>query len=118
MLTIDLKGPGRQAGPAVRFLNSQLDEPLRLDGSQVQLTSTRDKTAKLLLHKFLRQSRLENYIVIVHPGLVEVLGPESKKRHAQPENLNFFPANDTIPYYQAVAGIGIVSKPGRRKWRP
>ncbi len=120
MLTVDLKGLGKQVRPAVLYLSSQLNETIRVQGTQVQLTSTKARTAKLLIHKFLHHEGLNNYrVVIVHPGLVEVLGPEKEKRHGQPDNVNLFPANETIPYYQAAAKYGgVVPKPGRRKWRP
>ncbi len=119
MLTVDLKRLGKHAGPAVRYLNSQLEEPLRVRGSQVQLTSTRARTAKLLLRKFLRQRGLENCrVVMVHPGLVVVLGPKDEKR-ATLETLSVFPVNETIPYYQVAAGWGVVPKPwARRRWKP
>ncbi len=120
MLTLNLKRLGKQVGPAVRFLDAQLDEPLKAKGDQVQLRLTKARTAKLMLRKFLRQRGLENYrVVVVHPGLIEVLGPQSDKRRTQPENLSLFPANETIPYYQVAARWGVVPKPwARRKWKP
>ncbi len=120
MLTVNLKRLGKQVGPAIRYLDAQLGESLKVQGSQVQLRLTKARTAKLMLRKFLRQRGLENYrVVVAHPGLVEVLGPQNEKRHTQPENLSLFPANETIPYYQVAAKWGVVPKPwARRKWRP
>ncbi len=52
MLTVELKSLGKQVGPAVRYLKSQLSDSLSVHGTQVKLTSTKARTAKLLLHKF------------------------------------------------------------------
>ena len=87
----------------------------------MQLTSATARTTKLLLHKFLRHEGLETYrVVIVRPDLVEVLRPKSEKRRPKVHDLNIFPANETIPYYQAAAEMrGIVPKPDRRvRWKP
>jgi hypothetical protein len=121
MLTVELKRLGKYAGLAVRFLDSNLNESLRVKGARVQLTSTKTRTTKLLLHKFLRQEALEDYrVIIVRPDLIEVLGPKRAKQHTKPDDVNLFPANETIPYYQAAAEMrGIVPKPDRRvRWKP
>jgi len=121
MLIVDLGRLGKHVGLAIRFLDSNVNESLRVKGSLVQLTSTKARTAKLLLHKFLRHEGLENYrVVMVRPGLVEVMGPKSEKRRTKPDDVNLFPANETIPYYQAAAEMGgVVPKPNRRvRWKP
>ena len=81
MLTIDRTELGKNAGRAVEYLRSRLDEPVKVNRSQVKLTQTGTKTAKLLLYKFLRQLRLEGYRVLsVNPGLIIVHAPEKKMR--------------------------------------
>ena len=121
MLTVDLKRLGKYAGLAVRFLDSNLNESLSVKGARVQLTSTKARTTKLLLQKFLRQEGLEDYrVIIVRPDLIEVLSPKKEKPHTKHDDVNLFPANETIPYYQAAAEMrGIVPKPDRRvRWKP
>jgi hypothetical protein len=81
MLTMDLKELGKNVGPGVEYLRSRLDEPVKAKGSRVTLAYTNARTAKMLLHKFLRQSRLEGYrILVVHPRLIEVHAPEKSER--------------------------------------
>ena len=81
MLTVDLKELKNNVRPAVDYLRSRLDEPIRVKGSQVRLGRTNARTAKLLLQKFLHQVRLEGYrILVIHSGLIEVHAPEKEKR--------------------------------------
>ena len=80
MLTIDLKQLNKSVGPAVLYLRSRLDEPVKVKGSQVSLTHTNARAAKLLLRKCLRQLRLEGYRVLsVNSGLIEVRAPKDQK---------------------------------------
>lgn len=119
MLAIDLKGLGNRAGSAFRFLAQSIEEPLKLKGGQVYITSINAHAAKLLLHKFLRQQGLEDYrVVVTHPGLLQILEPRPEKKHRPSEKNAFVQNNETIGYYQAAAGWGDVPKPGRRKWKP
>jgi hypothetical protein len=77
VLTVDLKPLNKLVGPAVEYLRSRLDEPVKIKGSQVKLTRTDARTAKLLLHKFLHRHRLEGYrILVVHSELIEVRARE------------------------------------------
>src|SRR6266571_8705865 len=80
VLTVDLKQLNKNIGPAVEYLRSRLDEPIKVKGSQVKLADTSARATKRLLHKFLRQLRLEGYrILVVHSGLIEVHAPEKEK---------------------------------------
>jgi len=80
MLTVDLKELKKNVRPAVEYLRSRLHEPIDVKGSQVRLTRTNARAAKLLLHKFLRQLRLEGFrILVVHSGLIEVHASEKVK---------------------------------------
>jgi hypothetical protein len=119
MLTIDVKSLGKQVAPVVKYLNSYVDESPRVRGTQIKFTSVKARTAKILLHKFLRQRGIETYrVVTVKPGLVRVLKPENKKKYVYQKQPNLG-APGTIPYYQIAADTsGIVPKPGERKWKP
>lgn len=118
MLVVELQALGKHAGGAVQFLSSKLDKPLKIRRGQIQLSSVNDRTAKLLLHKFLRVEKLENYrIVVVHPGLIRILEPMVKKKilYERPRSSG---APLTIPQYQVGAQMGgLVPKPGQRKWK-
>jgi len=120
MLVIDLKGLGKEVESAVNYLSKHVDEPLRLKDGRVSVTSINAHSSKLMIHKFLKKQRLEDYRVIVsHPGLVQVSARRPRKKRPTEERPNLFPKNETIPYYQVAAEMGgIVPKPGRRKWRP
>lgn len=81
MLTIDLKELGKNVGPVLEYLQSRLDDQLKVRGSKIDLTHTNGRSAKLLLRKFLRQHQLEGYrVVSVNPRLIEVRAPENQKR--------------------------------------
>jgi hypothetical protein len=115
---IDVKALGKHAEAAVQFLSSRFDAPLKVRRGQIQLTSINDRAAKLLLHKFLRREKLENYrVVTIHPGLIRVLEPMVKKKipYERPRS-SAVPL--TIPQYQVGAELGgLVPKPGERKWK-
>jgi hypothetical protein len=121
MLTVDLKHLGKNVGLAVEFLQSRLDEPLKVKGSQVRLTRTSARAAKLLLHKFLHQRRLEGYrILVVRPGLIEVRAPEMEKRHSVRALEGDKPsAWETIPdlWYTTPLGIIRPSKGSKRQMK-
>jgi hypothetical protein len=118
MLTIDLKQLNKNVGPAVFYLRSRLDEPVKVKGSQVSLTHTNARAAKLLLRKFLRQLRLEGYRVLsVNSGLIEVRVPKDQKRRrvrtvegAKPS------AWETIPDLWYTTPPGII-RPAKRSKR-
>jgi hypothetical protein len=118
MLTLDLKQLNKNVGSTVEYLRSRLDEPVKVKGSQVKLTCANARTAKLLLHKFLHQHRLEGYrVLVVHSGLVEVRAREKEKAHpvraveaAKPS------AWETIPDQWYLTPPGII-RPGKRTKR-
>jgi hypothetical protein len=118
LLTIDLKELGKNVGPAVEFLRSRLDEPVRVKRSQVRLTDTNARTAKLLLRKFLRQFRPEGYRVLsVNSGLIEVRAPEKEKpRPAQPVEGAKPSVWETIPDLWYTTPPGII-RPAKRSKR-
>ena len=119
MLIIDLKSLGTKVRPATQYLTTRLDDKIRIRGSQVQLGSTRPRTAKLSLHKLLRHEGLENYRVVMdHPGLVQVLKREVRRKRVRQKEPNYA-VPGTIPQYQILARMGgLVPTPRRRKWKP
>ncbi len=77
MLTVEMKNLHEEAGEAAEFLRSRMKGPVEARGSQLRLQEARARDVKLLLHKFLHHKGLDSYRVeVVHPGLVEVFGPE------------------------------------------
>jgi hypothetical protein len=118
MVTIELKQLNKNAGPAVEYLQSRLDEQVKVKGSQVSLSRTSARAAKLLLHKFLRQLRLEGYRVLsVHSGLIEVRAPENEKqRAARPVEGAKPSAWETIPDQWYLTPPGII-RPAKRSKR-
>jgi hypothetical protein len=117
LITVDLKELGKSVGPAVEYLRSRLDEPVKLNGSQVKLAQTSARRTKLLLHKLLRQLRLEGYrIVVVHSGLIEVRVPENQKRRPVKTIEGAKPsAWETIPDLWYTTPPGIIRQAKRSK---
>ena len=121
MVTIDLRQLNKNAGTAVEYLRSRLGEQTKVKGSQVSLSHTSHRAAKLLLHKFLRQLRLEGYRVLsVNSGLIEMRAPKDQKRRrvrtiegAKPS------AWETIPdlWYTTPPGIIRPAKMSKREMK-
>jgi hypothetical protein len=118
MITINLKALGKDVGPAVEYLRSRSDDHVQVKGSQVKLPHTSARVAKLLLHKFLRQLRLEEYrIVVVHSGLIDVRSPEKEKRRPARHVEGAKPsAWETIPDLWYTTPPGII-RPAKRSKR-
>jgi len=118
MLTIDLKQLKNYVRPAVSYLRSRLDEPIRVRGSQVRLARTNARTAKLLLQKYLHQLRLEGYrILVIHSGLIEVHALEKEKRRTVRAAERAKPAAwETIPDLWYLTPPGII-RPCKRSKR-
>ncbi len=119
LLTIDLQALDKNVEPAIGYLSSRLDEPLRAKQDRLRLRSVSARTAKLLLHKFLRYANIKGYrVVVVHPGLITVVKLTTKKKKPYEKPISFA-VPMTIPEYQAAAAIGgSVPRPGERKWKP
>ena len=118
MLTVDLKQLKKNVRPAVEYLQSRLNEPTKVKGSQVRLTRTNARAAKLLLHKLLHQLQLEEYrIVIVNSGLIELHAPKEEKQHNVRAKQGAKPsAWETIPDLWYLTPPRII-RPGKRSKR-
>jgi hypothetical protein len=118
MPRIDLKELGKNVGPAAEYLRSHLDEPVKVKGSQANLSHTSARAAKLLLRKFLRQLRLEGYrVIVVHPGLIEIRAPQKDKERPTRGGEGARPsAWETIPDLWYTSPPGII-RPGKRSKR-
>ena len=70
------------------FLNSRLPTPVVLRGSVIEFEAPRPREVKLLLHKFLHSNALNEYRVLSHEGVFEIvhLKPEEMKM-GKPEGL-------------------------------
>jgi len=85
-LTVEVKNTRVNAGDVEEFLSAKIKSNVEAHGSQVRIQDASAKEVKLLLHKFLHQRALDKHRVeVVHPGLVEVYGPEHPKPHFVPE---------------------------------
>ena len=117
MLTVDLKELKKNVRPAIEYLRSRLDEPIKVKGSQVKLADTSARATKQLLHKFLRQLRLEGYrILVVHPGLIEVRASEKEKTHPLRVTHGAIPsAWETVPDQWYLTPPGIIRPRKRTK---
>lgn len=70
------------------FLNSRLPTQVAQRGSVIELDAPRPRDVKLLLHKFLRANALNEFRVLSHEGVLEIvhLKPEEMKLE-RPEGL-------------------------------
>jgi len=118
MLTVDLKQLKKNIGPAIEYLRSRLEEPIKVKGSQVKLADTSARATKQLLHKFLHQPQLEGYrILVVHSGLIEVHAPEKVKERPAHATQGAKPsAWETIPDLWYLTPPRII-RPGKRSKR-
>ena len=116
MLIVDIKNLRKEMNPAIEFLISRLGSNSRVRGGQIRFQNARARDAKLELHKFLRQRRLKGYrVIVVHPGLVEVLGPRKEKPPIPLKQNRTAPM--TIPEYWTAAAMGGTVPPPGRKWK-
>ena len=78
----------RQVESLSEFLNSRLPTPVVQRGSVIEFEAPRPRDVKLLLHKFLHSNALNEYRVLSHEGVLEIvhLKPEETKME-RPEGL-------------------------------
>ena len=118
MLTVDLKELGENSAPAVEYLQSRLQEPIKVKGSRAKLSKTDARVAKLLLRKFFHHSRLEGYrILVVNSEMIKVRAPaKDTVRGVRPAEGDRPSAWETVPDLWYLTPPGIV-RPRRRSRR-
>ena len=100
-MTVEMKNLGLDTDEVAEFLRSRINGKIDLHGKELRIQDARARDVKLLMHKFLHQKALDDYRVeVVHPGLVEVFGPEHVRPHETRKSGGSPPsAAVTLPYY-------------------
>jgi len=82
------------------FIRTKINSRVDSHGSELEIQDAKAKDVKMLIHKYLHQRGLDSFRVeVVHPGLVEVLGPEPPKPHFIPEPKGSAPSlGATMPF--------------------
>jgi len=120
-LTVGMKNIELNVGEVEEFLRSKINSKIDSHGKELRIQDAKAREVKLLLHKFLHQRALDSYRVeVVHPGLVEVFGPEHPKPHFVREAGGSPPsAGATLPYLfpssPALSGSPVKKKRKLRK---
>lgn len=70
--------PG-EADAATKFLQSKIQERIKLHGNQIQLEDEKASDIKLLLHKFLRREGLTGYRILSQAGVIRIT-PDNRER--------------------------------------
>jgi len=82
------------------FLRPKVKGKIDLHGTELRIQDARAKEVKLLMHKFLHHKALDEYRVeVVHPGLVEVFGPEHVRHDETRQGGSPPSAGATMPYF-------------------
>ena len=101
-MTVEMKNLSLNTDEVAEFLRSRINGKIDRHGKkQLRIQDARARDVKLLMHKFLHQKALDNYRVeVVHPGLLEVFGPEHARPHEARKSRGSPPsAAVTLPYY-------------------
>ncbi len=100
-MTVDMKNLGLDTGEVAEFLRPKVKGKIDLHKTELRIQDARARDVKLLMHKFLHHKALDGYRVeVVHPGLVEVFGPEHVRPHEARKSGGSPPSvGATMPYY-------------------
>ena len=83
-------------------------------GNQIQVEGLKHKEVKLLLHKFLRHSGLDDHRVLSQGGTLEIV-PQHLVVHSRPQEGTLPPASATMPYLFPGASAPVpASRKGRK----
>ena len=78
----------KQLASLCEFLTSRVQQGIVQHGSVIELETPRSKDAKLLLHKFLHSNDLNEYRVLSHEGVLEIVHlKQSEPSEERPEGL-------------------------------
>jgi len=108
--------PGK-VGPAGDFLREHvksLKGHVSTKGNQIQVEGLKHKEVKLLLHKFLRHSGLDDHRVLSQSGILEIV-PQPMAVHTRHEGGTPPPAAATMPYLFPGANAPVPTDKRRRK---
>src|SRR5215831_20831115 len=99
-LSVDVKISRLDSDDIGDFLRTKMDGKIESHGRELRIQDAKAKDVKMLIHKYLHQRGLDSFRVeVVHPGLVEVLGPEPPKPHFIPEPKGSAPSlGATMPF--------------------
>src|SRR5215472_5709371 len=85
-LSVDVKISRLDSDDIGDFLRTKMDGKIESHGRELRIQDAKARDVKQLLHKYLHQRGLDIFRVeVVHPGIVEVLGPEPPKPHFVPD---------------------------------
>jgi len=101
LVKVELRNLHGKVDAAAEYFASKSKDGVKTRGSSLQLEVASVKDVKLLVHKFLHDKGLDGYrVVVIHPGLVEVLPPEHESSHGGHHGEGSPPtAPVTMPYY-------------------
>ena len=114
---MDLAKLRGKTGPAVDFLREHVMSAkghVSAKGTQIQVEGLKHREVKLLLHKFLRHSRLNDHRVLSQSGVLEIVPPHMV-RHPRLDEATTPPASATMPYLFPGSPSPVASDKKRRK---
>ena len=114
---VDLGKLPDKTGVAADFLREHVMSAkgrVSAKGTQIQVEGLRHKEVKLLLHKFLRHSRLNDHRVLSQSGVLEIVPPHMV-RHPRLDEATTPPASATMPYLFPGSPSPVASDKKRRK---
>jgi len=120
-LTVEMKGVNLDIGEVEEFLRLKIKGGIESHRTELRIQDARAREVKQLLHKFLHHKGLDIFRVeVVHPGLVQVFGPEHPKAPFVREASGSPPsAGATLPYLfpssPALAGSPVKKRKKVRK---
>ncbi len=100
------------------FLREKISSSIETHKTELRIQDAKARDVKLLLHKFLHQRGRDSYRVeVVHPGLVEVFGPERPKPHFVRETGSPPSAGATMPFLFP-SSPALAGSPVKRRKKP
>ena len=116
MLRISLKHLGKNREAALEYLRSRLAESPKLKGDSVELTITRAREAKIILHKFLHHAGLDEYhVAVINSGLIEIHEIGVKEKHPLKKRQGAAPSTwETVPGQSWLKPSGL-SRPDKKR---
>lgn len=69
--------------PRRKFLQSKLQNEIKVHGSRIEVDDEKTEEVKLLLEKFLHHEGLQGYRVLRDPGMVRVVPDNTERPHEE-----------------------------------